>query len=55
MHTSANFERDKDKKTVAKVFVTCKLTVFGIGSHSATGEEWTDYFKCRDFSRGTSL
>jgi hypothetical protein len=27
---------------VAKVFVTCELTIFGLGSHSATGEEWTD-------------
>lgn len=49
VHTSANFERDKDKKTVAKVFVTCELSVFGIGSHSATGEEWTD-----DPNAGTS-
>lgn len=40
--TSANFERSDDKKLVAKVFVTCELTIHGIGSHSATGEEWTD-------------
>jgi hypothetical protein len=40
--TSANFERDEDKKLVAKVFVTCNLTIHGIGSHSATGEEWAD-------------
>jgi hypothetical protein len=40
--TSASFERDDDKKLVAKVFVTCDLTIHGIGSHSATGEEWTD-------------
>jgi hypothetical protein len=40
--TSANFERSDDKKLVAKVFVTCDLTIHGIGSHSATGEEWTD-------------
>jgi hypothetical protein len=40
--TSANFERDDDKKLVAKVFVTCDLTIHGIGSHSATGEEWAD-------------
>lgn len=40
--TSASFERDDDKKLVAKVFVTCELTIHGIGSHSATGEEWTD-------------
>lgn len=49
VHTSANFERAKDQKTVAKVFVTCGLTVFGIGSHSATGEEWAD-----DSNAGTS-
>jgi hypothetical protein len=49
VHTSANFQRDKDQKTVAKVFVTCELTIFGIGSHSATGEEWAD-----DQNAGTS-
>jgi hypothetical protein len=42
VHTSANFERRPDQKSVAKVFVTCELTIFGLGSHSATGEEWTD-------------
>lgn len=42
VHTSANFERGEDQKIVAKVFVTCDLTVHGIGSHSATGEEWAD-------------
>src|SRR5215471_3260554 len=42
VHTSANFERKPDQKTVVKVFVTCELTIFGLGSHSATGEEWTD-------------
>src|SRR6185437_7189189 len=40
--TSANFERAKDKKIVAKVLVTCELTIFGLGTHSATGEEWAD-------------
>lgn len=49
VHTSANFDREKDQKTVAKVFVTCELTLFGIGSHSATGEEWAD-----DPNAGTS-
>jgi len=49
VHTSAHFEREKDDKTVAKVFVTCELTIFGIGSHSATGEEWAD-----DDNAGTS-
>src|SRR5215831_13265399 len=42
VHTSANFQRSADQKTVAKVFVTCELTIFALGSHSATGEEWTD-------------
>jgi hypothetical protein len=42
IHTSANFERSKDQKTAAKVLVTCELTIFGLGSHSATGEEWAD-------------
>jgi hypothetical protein len=42
IHTSANFERGKDQKIVAKVLVTCELTIFGLGSHSATGEEWAD-------------
>ena len=42
VHTSANFQRDRDEKTTAKVFVTCDLSIFGIGSHSATGEEWAD-------------
>jgi hypothetical protein len=40
--TSPNFERSSDNKLVAKVFVTCDLTIHGIGSHSATGEEWAD-------------
>jgi hypothetical protein len=42
VHTSANFERSKDQKTVAKVFVTCELSIIGLGTHSATGEEWSD-------------
>ena len=42
IHTSANFERSRDQRTVAKVFVTCELTIFSLGSHSATGEGWTD-------------
>lgn len=49
VHTSANFERGSDQKIVAKVFVTCHLTIFGLGSHSATGEEWAD-----DENAGTS-
>jgi hypothetical protein len=42
IHTSANFERSNDQKIAAKVLVTCELTIFGLGSHSATGEEWAD-------------
>jgi len=42
IHTSANFERSKDQKIAAKVLVTCELTIFGLGSHSATGEAWAD-------------
>ena len=42
IHTTSNFQRDEDQKLVAKVFVTCEVTIFGLGSHSATGEEWTD-------------
>jgi hypothetical protein len=49
VHTSANFQRAKDQKTTAKVFATCDLTIFGLGSHSATGEEWAD-----DENAGTS-
>ncbi|MGH9553714.1 MAG: Rad52/Rad22 family DNA repair protein, partial [Terriglobales bacterium] len=49
IHTSANFERTSDQKIVAKILVTCELTIFGLGSHSATGEEWAD-----DPNAGTS-
>jgi hypothetical protein len=49
VNTSANFQRGKDEKTVAKIFVTCELTILGLGSHSATGEEWAD-----DDNAGTS-
>lgn len=42
IQTSASFERSKDQKIIAKVLVTCEVTVFGLGSHSATGEEWAD-------------
>lgn len=49
VHTSANFQRSQDEKVVAKVFVTCEVLIFGLGSHSATGEEWAD-----DDNAGTS-
>jgi len=49
VHTSANFQRGKDQRIVAKVLVTCELTIVGVGSHSATGEGWAD-----DDNAGTS-
>ncbi len=42
IHTSANFQRGKDQRIVVKILVACELTIFGLGSHSATGEEWAD-------------
>jgi hypothetical protein len=42
IHTSASFERRKDQKIAAKVLVACELTIFGLGSHSAVGEEFAD-------------
>ena len=32
----------RTKGSWPKVLVTCELTIFGLGSHSATGEEWAD-------------
>src|SRR5882762_1564216 len=49
IHTSANFERSKDQKIVAKVLVTCELTIFGVGSLAARAQEWVD-----DDNAGTS-
>src|SRR5215831_5230913 len=49
VHSTANFHRGRDQKIVAKVFVTCDLTIFNLGLHSATGEEWAD-----DDNAGTS-
>jgi hypothetical protein len=40
VHTSAYFQQGEDQKSTAKVFVTCELTIFGLGSHSATGEDF---------------
>lgn len=42
VNTTANFQRGKDQKTVAKIVITCELEIFGFGSHSATGEGWAD-------------
>lgn len=30
----------RDQRTTAKIVVSCHLTIYGIGSHSSTGEEW---------------
>ena len=49
IHTTPNFERSRDQKLAAKVLVTCELSIFGFGLHSATGEEWAD-----DDNAGTS-
>lgn len=40
VHTSAYFQQGEDQKSTAKVFVTCDLAIFGLGSHSATGEDF---------------
>jgi hypothetical protein len=42
LHSSPNFERGKEKISASKIFVKCVLTIFGVGKHSATGEEWAD-------------
>ena len=46
---SGEVQRDRDKKTVPKVFMTCELTIHGLGSNSSTGEAWAD-----DDNSGTS-
>ena len=40
IHTSANFERSKDQKLVAKVLVTCELTIFGMGHTLRLEKSW---------------
>ena len=40
IHTSANFERSKDQKIVAKVLVTCELTIFGLGRILRLEKNW---------------
>lgn len=49
IHSIANFQRSRDQNVAAKILVTCELVIFGLGSHSATGEEWAD-----DDNAGTS-
>jgi hypothetical protein len=48
VQTAQNFERptagSQGKTTIitAKIMVTCRVTIFGLGSHSGTGEEWAN-------------
>jgi hypothetical protein len=44
VETMGNITRMKKGESIisGKVLVTCTVTIFGIGSHSGTGEEWAD-------------
>jgi len=45
VQTVNNVERavsNKGSCITGKVLVTCTLTIFGLGTHSGTGEEWAD-------------
>ncbi|MGB8769625.1 MAG: Rad52/Rad22 family DNA repair protein [Candidatus Korobacteraceae bacterium] len=44
VETMTNMTRVKKGESIVsgKVLVTCTVTIFGIGSHSGTGEEWAD-------------
>jgi len=44
IETMTNITRVKKGESIVsgKVLVTCTVTIFGIGSHSGTGEEWAD-------------
>ncbi|HEY2471650.1 MAG TPA: Rad52/Rad22 family DNA repair protein [Terracidiphilus sp.] len=44
VHTVSSITRMKGDKPIqtGKVFVTCVLTIPGVGSHSGCGEEWAD-------------
>ena len=44
VETMSNITRMKKGESIVsgKVLVTCTVTIFGIGSHSGTGEEWAD-------------
>ena len=48
VETMTNITRVKKAESIVsgKVLVTCTVTVFGIGSHSGTGEEWADDENC---------
>jgi hypothetical protein len=34
------YDGEKVTMNIAKVLVTCRVTLFGLGTHSGTGEEW---------------
>jgi hypothetical protein len=44
METMSNITRMKKGESIlsGKVLVSCTVTIFGLGSHSGTGEEWAD-------------
>jgi hypothetical protein len=44
VQTMTNITRVKKGESIVsgKVLVTCTVTIFGLGSHSGTGEEWAD-------------
>lgn len=45
MHVVQDFQRKNGGKETcasAKVMVICRVTIFGLNSHSGTGEEWAD-------------
>ena len=44
VETMTNITRVKKGESIVsgKVLVTCTVTIFGIGSHAGTGEEWAD-------------
>ena len=45
MHVVQDFQRKNGGKEAcasAKVMVICRVTIFGLNSHSGTGEEWAD-------------
>jgi len=48
VETMGNITRLKKGESISsgKVLVTCTVTIFGIGSHSGTGEEWADDENC---------
>src|SRR5215471_1071425 len=48
METMSNITRVRKGDSIlsGKVLVSCTVTIFGLGSHSGTGEEWADDDNC---------